>query len=144
MREMRMSRAGGKPLTKTRKRSLKVGAAFLIVAALILAFPNSAFAQEAEPADPLITGDNLLILLIVVVAGAMILLGLMAYATLVREVTGNREEFLPLVQGMVLVTVVVAVILLGISGKVTEEGLATILAAIVGFAVGRATTGNGT
>jgi hypothetical protein len=143
IRDRDEGRARKKPQGETRRRLQRIGAAALVLATLILSLPTAAFAQETEPtqpADPLIKGSDLLILLIVVVAAAMILLGFMVYAAVVRKSSGSGEEYLPLIQGMVLVTVVVAVILLGISGKITAEGLATILAAVVGFAVGQAAT----
>ena len=126
----------------------RIGTAALVLIALLLN-PAAAFSQPSpspvspdQPLVPLLEGDDLLLLLIVVVALAMVLLALIVF-TVGRSAkmnAGDREAYLPLVQGMVLVTVVVAVILLGISGKLTAEGLASILAAIVGFAVGRATS----
>ena len=44
------------------------------------------------------------------------------------------------IEGMVMVLVVVAVILLGVKEKIGEEGLVSVLAAIAGYAVGRATS----
>jgi hypothetical protein len=120
-------------------------AALSAVAICSVLAPTGAIAQETSPAPgpetqlaaPLIEGTDLLFLLIVVSGLALLLLGWMVWISRDLGDEGNGETYVAMIQGMVLVTVVVAVILLGVSGKITEEGLATILAAIVGFAVGK-------
>jgi len=112
---------------------------------LVALVPGVAAAQEATPApepetqlvQPLIEGRDLLVLLIVVSGLALLLLAWMVWISPKLENAGDGSTYVTMIQGMVLVTVVVAVILLGVSGKITEEGLSTILAAIVGFAVGK-------
>ncbi len=124
------------------KRKLVGGVAVMVLVLL----PGSVLAQEESPTPapepetqlvtPLIEGTDLLYLLIVVSGLALMLLAWMVWVTR-KGNTGDRETHIVMIHGMVLVTVVVAVILLGVSGKITEEGLATILAAIVGFAAGK-------
>lgn len=83
---------------------------------------------------PLISGKRLNGLLTLVVIFGIALLALMVFRKL-----GDEAHSRPVIAGMVLVMVVVAVIILGVSGKITEEGLSAILAAIVGYAAGRTT-----
>lgn len=53
-----------------------------------------------------------------------------------QELTYRRQ-----IEGMVLILVIVAIIILGITEKVSDEGLISVLAAIVGYCAGRATAG---
>lgn len=53
-----------------------------------------------------------------------------------QELTYRRQ-----IEGMILIMVIVAIILLGITEKVSDEGLISVLAAIVGYCAGRATAG---
>ena len=52
-----------------------------------------------------------------------------------QELTYRRQ-----IEGMVLILVIVAIIILGITEKISDQGLVSVLAAIVGYALGRATT----
>lgn len=45
-----------------------------------------------------------------------------------------------LIEGMVLSVVIIAILVLGSTGRVTQEGLVSVLAAIVGYAAGRASS----
>lgn len=90
------------------------------------------------PSEPL-TGSDLWVVLGVVVGPAMLLLGLMVWRVArngkPRERT--RTQYRREIEGMVLVMVVVAVILLGVTDKIGSDGLVSVLAAIVGYTLGR-------
>lgn len=98
--------------------------------------------QLQQETRPLVTGWSLFALLVVVVVSGTVLL----LTTVVRTSPsrGGAGPFRSQVEGMVLSMVVVAVIILGVTGKLTDEGLASVLAAIVGYAVGRSTSGDQT
>ena len=49
-----------------------------------------------------------------------------------EEVSYRRQ-----IEGMVLVMVIVAIIMLGVIDKIGDEGLVSVLAAIVGYTLGR-------
>jgi hypothetical protein len=93
---------------------------------------------------PLVTSDNLFALVLVVVGAVAGLLALMVGATLwshLKDKSPGEMGFSHQIQAMVLVMVVVAVIILGVTDKVDPEGLVAILGAIAGYGVGRAVGG---
>jgi hypothetical protein len=103
-------------------------------------------AEEGAPGLPLITGMSLFWLVLAVSIGGMLLLALMV---VVRGKVGRADDeeqqarattYKRQVEGMVLIMVIVAIILLGITEKVSDQGLISVLAAIVGYAVARAAT----
>jgi hypothetical protein len=60
-----------------------------------------------------------------------------------KALAGQRDASLRvfprfLIEGLVLAMVVIALLVLGTAGRVTQEGLVSVLAAIVGYAAGRA------
>lgn len=57
-----------------------------------------------------------------------------------QQQKGSEPSFKHQIEGMVLILVIVAIIILGITEKIGDQGLVSVLAAIVGYAVGRATT----
>lgn len=92
--------------------------------------------QQLQQEDQsLVTGANLFWLLVVVVLCGTTLLFMTVLRT--RPSHAGPGPFRSQVEGMVLSMVVIAVIVLGVTGKLTDEGLASVLAAIVGYAVGR-------
>lgn len=105
--------------------------------------------------DPLIRGQTLLILLLTVIVGGILLLGLMvcARAWSRKPATGQgavadqdkeyEGTYKRQIEGIILVMVVVAIILLGVTDKIGQEGLVSVLAAITGYAVGRAASETG-
>lgn len=127
--------------------------------------------EEAGAPVALITGGKLFALVLAVSLGGMFLLACMVAAKVcqplllscckkrargdggsatpnAQEQTAAEEErkaqeltYRRQIEGMVLIMVIVAIILLGISEKVSDEGLISVLAAIVGYAAGRATAG---
>jgi hypothetical protein len=113
------------------------------MAAGLVLWPGSASSQELpspsptpNPESPLIIGDTLVFLLGAVAIAGVLLLGLMVWRLGGGTVPADMRS---LVEGMVLVMVTVAVIILDAAGKVTQEGLAPVLAATVGYAGGRIT-----
>ena len=117
---------------------------------LVVAAAEEAAVQVAEEAaqdaladrieQPLVTSDNLFTLLLVVVGAAAALLAFMVGAKLWSDLNGvSKDEmgFWHQIEAMVLIMVIVAVIILGISDKVDQEGLVAILAAIAGYGAGR-------
>jgi hypothetical protein len=73
-------------------------------------------------------------------------MGLLALMVLVRRGGGDNAQegmFRCQIEGMILMMVVVAVILLGVTEKIGQEGLVSVLAAITGYAVGRAVSETG-
>jgi hypothetical protein len=114
---------------------------WMLVGGLVLQ-PSDALAQEETPTPaptpelPLIQDVSLFVLLLVVVILGVFLLALIALRISGTQ-TKNHVQYRPLIEGMVLVMVVVCLTILGVAGKITAEGLASVLAAIVGYAVGR-------
>jgi len=103
-------------------------------------------AEEGAPGLPLIAGSNLFWLVLLLSLTGMALLGLMVYVGRATAAVGDEARqaqartYKRQVEGMILIMVIVAIILLGITEKVTDQGLVSVLAAIVGYAVARATT----
>lgn len=103
-------------------------------------------AEEGAPGLPLITGMNLFWLVFAVSLGGMVLLALMVVVRGKVGRAGDEEQqarattYKRQVEGMILIMVIVAIILLGISEKIGDQGLVSVLAAIVGYAVARAAT----
>ena len=112
-----------------------------------------ALSEEAE----VLTATQTFILVLVAVAGSVYLLGtgfLFALYGVLRTQPGGGSTTVPsaaydalthaLLQGVALVLVVVAVFILGLQGKISDEGLVGIFAAIVGYVLGRSMPrGNG-
>lgn len=89
---------------------------------------------EERAAQPLLQNGVLFWLLVVVIvaSGAVI-----AYIVL----RGKDRDLAVQTQAVVYVAVIIAIIILGITGKVTSEGLIAVLAAIVGWEAARPRTG---
>jgi len=115
---------------------------------------KEALEEEGAPVA-LITGDSLLVVVLFISVGGMALLGSMVFLKAVetclrarRKAGGGEEQTAPdkeaeltyrrQVEGMVLIMVIVALILLGLSEKISDEGVISVLAAVVGYTVGRA------
>lgn len=94
---------------------------------------ESAAKAVAQP-ESLIKGGNLLGLLAILVVGEVALLGVMV----LRHSGENTESFREQVEALVLLGVVVAVIVLGVTEQIGDEGLVSVLTAIVGYTLGRA------
>ena len=62
----------------------------------------------------------------------------MALMVIMRDKVDYRSQ----IQGLILVLVLVAVIVLGIAEKIGDQGLVSILAAIAGYGVARAAGGS--
>jgi hypothetical protein len=100
-----------------------------------------------SPSAPL-SGWDLYVVVFVVVLPAAILLLLMVMSEgrgLAKGGMSDKQtfDFRPQIEGMVLVMVVLAVILLGVTDKIGSDGLISVLAAIVGYTVGRQITSEG-
>ncbi len=90
-----------------------------------------------EPKDrPLLEDDDLFWLLVIVVIGELLVLGWMVVWITLNQ--GKNEAYRRQIEAMVLLGVVVAIIVLGVTGKIGDEGLVSVLAAIVGYTLGRA------
>lgn len=83
----------------------------------------------------LLTGGTLLTVLVIAIGGGLSLLMIMVIRA--REKAGENPDFRLQIEGMVLVMVVLAVIILGVTEKIGQEGLVSVLAAIAGYAAGR-------
>ncbi len=59
-----------------------------------------------------------------------------------REEKRKNPDFRFQIEGMVLVLVVLAVIILGVTEKIGQEGLVSVLAAIAGYAAGKQSSTN--
>ena len=59
-----------------------------------------------------------------------------------REEKGKNPDFRFQIEGMVLVLVVLAVIILGVTEQIGQEGLVSVLAAIAGYAAGKQSSTN--
>jgi hypothetical protein len=101
------------------------------------------------PSAPL-TGRDLYAVTLIAVIPAMILLLIMVlkaspgrkgpenqHDSPARPARVVRSDYRSQVEGMILVTVVLAVILLGVTDKIGSDGLVSVLAAIVGYTLGR-------
>lgn len=83
---------------------------------------------------PLIDQESLqLILMTVVIVSALVLAGLIFASSL-----SSKEAFEKPTEALVLLAVITAVIILGVTGKIGSDGLISVLAAIVGWTAGRA------
>jgi hypothetical protein len=80
----------------------------------------------------LIKDGEMLILLSLIAGAAVLLLAFIAHRS-AKEIGLAKV----LVEGMILSLAIIAIIVLGASAKLTSEGLVSVLAAIVGYAVGR-------
>jgi len=100
--------------------------------------------RSVESTDKsLIDGQALVLLLGLIVSSAVFLLAIMVYGRLGQQQPSMEGLFRQQIEGLVLVLVVVAVIVLGVTEKIGDQGLVSILAAIAGYAVGRGTSGGG-
>ena len=89
---------------------------------------------DGQQAEPLLEKTTLtIILLTVIVVTAMVLMVLMFKAA-----SGNADVKKQ-TEAMILVGVIIAIILLGVTGKVGSDGLVSVLAGIVGWTAARAT-----
>ena len=87
---------------------------------------------------PLIDQDSLqLILMTVIIVSALVLAGLLLASSL-----NSGNSFQKPTEALVLIAVITAVIILGVTGKIGSDGLISVLAAIVGWTAARA-SGNG-
>jgi IPT/TIG domain len=108
-----------------------------------IAFGAEATAAPLSPAEPSrpLEGTDLYVVVAVVVGAPTILLGLMVWFGRHggRRTRGQAEadQYGRQIEGMVLIMVILAVILLGVTDKIGSDGLISVLAAIVGYAVGR-------
>jgi hypothetical protein len=94
------------------------------------------------PSAPL-SGFDLWFVVGLAVVPAMILLGLMVRGSSRGKGApskGIASNYRSQIEGMVLVMVVLAVILLGVTDKIGSDGLVSVLAAIVGYTIGRMPT----
>lgn len=96
-----------------------------------------------QASAPLITGNSLAWLLGAVVVGELLLLALMVMMTGSQADALRQDAFKRQVEAMVLLGVTVAIIMLGVAQKIGSEGLVSVLAAIVGYTVGRGVAGGG-
>jgi hypothetical protein len=101
-----------------------------------------AASSEASTRRPLITDWQLFSILLIIVVGTGLLL--MTLARRPRTAAdagagegGNYQYTRRLIEGLVLTEVLVAVIILGVTGKVSSEGVISVLAAITGYAIGK-------
>lgn len=116
------------------------GAVWLLLFIVVVLQSSVAAAQEDEPTAtpaptpelPLIQDVSLFVLLLVVVSLGVFLLALIAWRISREKMRNSPVPYRPLIEGMVLVMVLVSLTILGVTGKVTQEGLASVLAAIVG------------
>ncbi len=97
----------------------------------VTATAESADGQQAEPLLEKFTLT--IILLAVIVVTAMVLMVLMFKAA-----SGNADVKKQ-TEAMILVGVIIAIILLGVTGKIGSDGLVSVLAGIVGWTAARAT-----
>lgn len=106
------------------------------------------------PSSPL-TGLDLFVVVVLTVVPATALLTLMVLKVGTKngqrasvdesaEAARAAGNFRSQIEGMILVMVVLAVILLGVTDKIGSDGLVSVLAAIVGYTVGRHVTRGGT
>ncbi len=98
---------------------------------------DAALAERGE--QPLVEAGKLTLLLALAIAGVLMLLGLMVWVR--YRGTSNGIDGLPFrrqIEGMVLVMVVLAVIILGVTEKIGQEGLVSVLAAIAGYSITKA------
>jgi uncharacterized membrane protein YgcG len=97
-----------------------------------------------EKSEPLITGDRVFWLVMAsLLAAWSILLGLLglfwwAMRWEEGQTSGLERLGRPAIEGITLVMVVVAVIILGIQAVIGDQGVVAILSAIVGYTLGRA------
>lgn len=117
-------------------------------------------AQQLQAA-PLLDSDALQLILVVLITGAVaVLAGILIARTIERwqsyelaksahpSLTPDQlAEFFDarlfsrtVVEGLVLSMVVITLVILAVTGKVTNEGTVSVLAAIIGYAAGRATS----
>lgn len=94
---------------------------------------------EAEATKPLIGESSLIVLLTVIALAAVGLLAYVAHHWTKRASDSSGTEVIPqmLIEGLVLSLAIVAIVVLGVSAKLTSEGLVSVLAGIVGYAAGR-------
>jgi hypothetical protein len=112
--------------------------------------PDGASGVAVVSSNPL-TGMDLYVVVFVTVLPAIFLLGVMVLMVGLNnrghstegdssEASRQRGNYRSQIEGMVLVMVVLAVILLGVTDKIGSDGLVSVLAAIVGYTVGRHVT----
>lgn len=123
--------------------------------------------DTADRPSSLLSESNLFLLLITIFGATIILLGIMVIARFLvatqpfrtvkattdwsaekqaaweKALAGQSDASMRvfprfLIEGLVLAMVVIALLVLGTAGRVTQEGLVSVLAAIVGYAAGRA------
>lgn len=93
---------------------------------------------EEKRAESLIEHPYVFWLLLAVIVGAVLLLATMVRSY--RALSGPQREgdYRRQVEGLVLLMVVVSITILGVTGKITPEGLTAVLGAITGYAIGQA------
>jgi hypothetical protein len=117
-------------------------------------------AQQLQ-AEPLLDSEALQLILVVLIIGAIAVLGGILIARAIErwqsyELAKRADPSLTpdqlveffdaklfsrtVVEGLVLSMVVITLIILAVTGKVTNEGTVSVLAAIIGYAAGRATS----
>jgi hypothetical protein len=99
-----------------------------------LGITAAAESGDGQQAEPLLERTTLtIILLAVILVTALVLMYLMYKAA-----SGNADVKKQ-TEAMILVGVIIAIILLGVTGKVGSDGLVSVLAGIVGWTAARAT-----
>lgn len=99
----------------------------------VLGFPVDAAATDAPESVPLLDGTGLAVIMgLVIIASALVIVWLVQEEKVKKDVRRQTEA-------MVLVAVIIAVIILGLTAKIGGDGLISVLAAVVGWTAGRAT-----
>ncbi len=124
-----------------------------IDAAVVVAAAAAEAVEAADADKPLLDeGAQTFVVLLAVVLTATALFAfmvLLGYRLAVKSLTRKPGVCVPelsfrrQVEALVLVSVIAAVIILGVANKIESDGMISILAAIVGFGIARAAAGEG-
>jgi len=89
--------------------------------------------------DPVVSEKMILSVLVIALIGALIVLGFLAglkfYGRRESEVKFDKE-----IEALVLILVLASILLFGVSGLMTAQGIVAVLSLIAGFALGRQTS----
>ena len=91
--------------------------------------------ENAQGGDPVLTNAMILTIVIIAVVGAFVVLSLLAKLKFLGRAIG--VDFRQEVQALILIVILAAILLLGMSGKMPPQGITAVLSLIAGFALGQ-------
>jgi hypothetical protein len=100
----------------------------------VLGISIVALSPEIQQTRPLLTEEKLTVIVLTMIISSTLILALLMYR--VKPGIDVRKQ----TEAMILVAVITAIIILGVTAKIGSDGLISVLAAILGWTAARAAT----